>query len=60
MQHLLTFSLQGGEVQSVEEAQSRLSLLAQANKLWSQQMIVEVGPEAISLRDIQSQVRAED
>ncbi|XP_029933319.1 epidermal growth factor receptor kinase substrate 8-like protein 1 isoform X2 [Myripristis murdjan] len=53
--HLLTFSLQGGEVKSVEEAQSRLSLLAQANKLWSQQMIVEVGPEAILLRDVQSQ-----
>ncbi|XP_071782882.2 epidermal growth factor receptor kinase substrate 8-like protein 1 isoform X2 [Centroberyx gerrardi] len=53
--HLLTFSLQDGEVQSVEEAQARLSFLAQADKLWSQQMILEVSWEAIRLRDVQSQ-----
>ncbi|XP_056152963.1 epidermal growth factor receptor kinase substrate 8-like protein 1 [Lampris incognitus] len=53
--HLLTFSLQGGEVQNVEEAQSRLSTLAQTDKLWSQRMLLEVGLEAIRLRDIQSQ-----
>uniref|UniRef100_A0A3Q1ENL1 EPS8 signaling adaptor L1b n=1 Tax=Acanthochromis polyacanthus TaxID=80966 RepID=A0A3Q1ENL1_9TELE len=54
-QHLLTFSLQDGDVQSVEEAQARLSSLAQSNKLWSQQMYLDVGTEAIHLRDIQSQ-----
>ncbi|XP_023147188.2 epidermal growth factor receptor kinase substrate 8-like protein 1 isoform X1 [Amphiprion ocellaris] len=53
--HLLTFSLQDGDVQSVEEAQARLSSLAQSNKLWSQQMYLDVGTEAIHLRDIQSQ-----
>ncbi|XP_034563366.1 epidermal growth factor receptor kinase substrate 8-like protein 1 [Notolabrus celidotus] len=53
--HLLTFSLQDGEVQSVEEAQTRLSVLAQSKKLWSQQMFLDVGTEAIHLRDIQSQ-----
>ncbi|KAM4623484.1 epidermal growth factor receptor kinase substrate 8-like protein 1 [Polymixia lowei] len=53
--HLLTFSLQDGEVRSVEEAQARLSMLAQADKLWSQRMILEVGPGAIRLRDVQSQ-----
>ncbi|XP_041672143.1 epidermal growth factor receptor kinase substrate 8-like protein 1 isoform X2 [Cheilinus undulatus] len=53
--HLLTFSLQDGDVQSVEEAQARLSFLAQSNKLWSQQMFLDIGAEAIHLRDIQSQ-----
>ncbi|XP_059181133.1 epidermal growth factor receptor kinase substrate 8-like protein 1 [Centropristis striata] len=53
--HLLTFSLQDGDVQSVEEAQARLSFLAQNKKLWSQQMFLDVGEEAILLRDIQSQ-----
>ncbi|XP_019117419.2 epidermal growth factor receptor kinase substrate 8-like protein 1 [Larimichthys crocea] len=53
--HLLTFSLQDGDVQSVEEAQSRLSILAHNKKLWSQQMYLDVSTEAIHLRDIQSQ-----
>ncbi|XP_067343985.1 epidermal growth factor receptor kinase substrate 8-like protein 1 isoform X2 [Channa argus] len=53
--HLLTFSLQDGDVQSVEEAQTRLSLLAQNKKLWIQQMYLDIGAEAIHLRDIQSQ-----
>ncbi|XP_029700341.1 epidermal growth factor receptor kinase substrate 8-like protein 1 isoform X3 [Takifugu rubripes] len=52
--HLLTFSLQDGDVQGVEEAQARLSFLAQNQKLWSQQMFLDVGEEAILLRDIQS------
>lgn len=56
-QHLLTFSLQDGDVQGVEEAQARLSFLAENKKLWSQQMFLDVGAEAIYLRDIQSQVR---
>lgn len=55
-QHLLTFSLQDGDVQGVEEAQARLSFLAQNKKLWSQQMLLDVGAEAILLRDIQSLV----
>lgn len=59
LQHLLTFSLQDGDVQSVEEAQSRLSFLAQSKKLWSQQMFLDVGAEAIHLRDVQSQVRTD-
>lgn len=58
LQHLLTFSLQNGEVQSVEEAQNRLSFLAQNKKLWSQQMYLDVGAGGIYLRDVQSQVRA--
>lgn len=58
-QHLLTFSLQDGDVQGVEEAQARLSFLAQNKKLWSQQMFLDVGAEAIYLRDIQSQVRTQ-
>lgn len=45
-------------MQGVEEAQSRLSFLAQNKKLWSQQMFLDVGAEAILLRDIQSLVRA--
>ncbi|KAK2820214.1 hypothetical protein Q5P01_023173 [Channa striata] len=53
--HLLTFSLQDEDVQSVEEAQARLSLLAQNKKLWIQQMYLDIGAEAIHLRDIQSQ-----
>ncbi|XP_073346147.1 epidermal growth factor receptor kinase substrate 8-like protein 1 [Pagrus major] len=53
--HLLTFSLQDGDVQGVEEAQARLSFLAQNKKLWSQQMYLDVGEEAIHLRDIKSQ-----
>ncbi|XP_026206701.1 epidermal growth factor receptor kinase substrate 8-like protein 1 [Anabas testudineus] len=53
--HLLTFSLQDGDVESVEEAQARLSLLAQNKKLWIQEMYLDVGTEAIHLRDIQSQ-----
>lgn len=56
-QHLLTFSLQDGDVQSVEEAQARLSFLAQNKKLWSQRMFLDVGVEAILLRDVQSLVR---
>ncbi|XP_026171059.1 epidermal growth factor receptor kinase substrate 8-like protein 1 isoform X2 [Mastacembelus armatus] len=58
--HLLTFSLQDGDVQSVEEAQSRLSFLAANKKLWSQQMFLDVGAEAICLRDIQSQDELEN
>ncbi|XP_038592571.1 epidermal growth factor receptor kinase substrate 8-like protein 1 isoform X1 [Micropterus salmoides] len=53
--HLLTFSLQDGDVQGVEEAKSRLSFLAQNKKLWIQQMYLDVGAAAIHLRDIQSQ-----
>ncbi|KAK9530574.1 hypothetical protein VZT92_012066 [Zoarces viviparus] len=53
--HLLTYSLQDGDVQNVEEAQTRLSVLAQSKKLWSQQMYLDVGAEAIHLRDTQSQ-----
>ncbi|XP_070707490.1 epidermal growth factor receptor kinase substrate 8-like protein 1 isoform X2 [Pempheris klunzingeri] len=53
--HLLTFSLQDGDVQSVEEAQARLSFLAEKKKLWSQQMYLDVGVDAIKLRDTQSQ-----
>ncbi|KAJ7985033.1 hypothetical protein DPEC_G00360930 [Dallia pectoralis] len=53
--HLVTFSLHDGEVKTVEEAQSRLSLLARADKLWSQQIVLEVGPEDLRLRDTQSQ-----
>nr|XP_046233108.1 epidermal growth factor receptor kinase substrate 8-like protein 1 [Scatophagus argus]XP_046233109.1 epidermal growth factor receptor kinase substrate 8-like protein 1 [Scatophagus argus]XP_046233110.1 epidermal growth factor receptor kinase substrate 8-like protein 1 [Scatophagus argus] len=58
--HLLTFSLQDGDVQSVEEAQARLSFLAQNKKLWSQQMYLDIGTEAIHLRDIQSQDELEN
>ncbi|KAL0984298.1 hypothetical protein UPYG_G00139620 [Umbra pygmaea] len=53
--HLVTFSLQDGEVKNVEEAQSRLSLLARADKLWSQQVVLEVGPDDLRLRDTKSQ-----
>ncbi|XP_054454807.1 epidermal growth factor receptor kinase substrate 8-like protein 1 isoform X2 [Anoplopoma fimbria] len=58
--HLLTYSLQDGDVQNVEEARTRLSLLAQNKKLWSQQMYLDVGEEAIHLRDIQSQDELEN
>ncbi|XP_031147268.1 epidermal growth factor receptor kinase substrate 8-like protein 1 [Sander lucioperca] len=58
--HLLTFSLQDGDVQNVEEAQSRLSVLAQNQKLWSQQMYLDVGAKAIHLRDTQSQDELEN
>ncbi|XP_039990669.1 epidermal growth factor receptor kinase substrate 8-like protein 1 isoform X2 [Xiphias gladius] len=47
--------MKDGDVQSVEEARSRLSFLAQSKKLWSQQMYLDVGAEAIHLRDMQSQ-----
>ncbi|XP_042253728.1 epidermal growth factor receptor kinase substrate 8-like protein 1 isoform X1 [Thunnus albacares] len=53
--HLLTFSLQDGDVHSVEEAQSRFSMLAQNKKLWIQQMFLDVGAQAVHLRDTQSQ-----
>lgn len=59
LQHLLTYSLQDGDVQNVEEAQMRLSVLAQNKKLWSQQMYLDIGAKAIHLRDIQSQVRTD-
>lgn len=59
LQHLLTYSLEDGDVQNVEEAQLRLSVLAQNKKLWSQQMYLEVGAEAIHLRDTKSQVRGQ-
>ncbi|XP_034415303.1 epidermal growth factor receptor kinase substrate 8-like protein 1 isoform X2 [Cyclopterus lumpus] len=58
--HLLTYSLQDGDVQNVEEAQMRLSTLAQNKKLWSQQMFLDVGAKAIHLRDIQSQDELEN
>ncbi|KAM6897914.1 epidermal growth factor receptor kinase substrate 8-like protein 1 isoform 2-T2 [Xenentodon cancila] len=58
--HLLTFSLQDGEVQGVEEAKGRLSYLAENNKLWSQRMFLDVGRESICLRDIQSQDELEN
>ena len=56
LQHLVTFSLQDGEVKNVEEAQSRLSLLARSDRLWSQEMVLEVGPGDLRLRDVQNQV----
>lgn len=43
-------------MRSVEEAQARLSFLAENKKLWSQQMHLDVGAEAIHLRDVNSQV----
>ncbi|CAL8283519.1 unnamed protein product [Merluccius merluccius] len=57
--HLLTFSLQKGEVHDVEEAHARLSRLAQADKLWSQCMILELGPDALRLLDIQTKEELE-
>ncbi|XP_014014444.1 epidermal growth factor receptor kinase substrate 8-like protein 1 isoform X1 [Salmo salar] len=53
--HLVTFSQQEGEVKSVDEAQSCLSRLARAEKLWSQQIVLEISPEVLRLRDTQSQ-----
>ncbi|XP_028989904.1 epidermal growth factor receptor kinase substrate 8-like protein 1 isoform X2 [Betta splendens] len=53
--HLLTFSLRDGEAVNVEEAKARLSFLAQSKKLWIQQMHLDVGAEAVLLRDVQSQ-----
>ncbi|KAI4807644.1 hypothetical protein KUCAC02_027437 [Chaenocephalus aceratus] len=58
--HLLTFSLKDGEVINVEEAQARLSFLAQSKKLWSQQMFLDVGVKAVQLRDIQNQDELEN
>ncbi|XP_062269870.1 epidermal growth factor receptor kinase substrate 8-like protein 1 [Platichthys flesus] len=58
--HLLTFSLQDGDVQGVEEARSRLSFLAQNKKLWSQQMLLDVGAQAVQLRDVQSRDELEN
>ncbi|XP_028423978.1 epidermal growth factor receptor kinase substrate 8-like protein 1 [Perca flavescens] len=58
--HLLTFSLQDGDVRNVEEARSRFSVLAQSQKLWSQQMYLDVGAKAIHLRDTQSQDELEN
>ncbi|KAL4617864.1 epidermal growth factor receptor kinase substrate 8-like protein 1 isoform X3 [Arapaima gigas] len=53
--HLVTFSLQEDEVRSVEEALSRLSHLARTDRLWSQQMLVEVSQDSVRLRDAQNQ-----
>ncbi|KAM4716252.1 epidermal growth factor receptor kinase substrate 8-like protein 1 [Anableps anableps] len=53
--HLLTFSLQDGDVQGVEEAQARLSFLAENNKLWSQKMLLDIGSNSVRLRDVHSQ-----
>ncbi|KAL6095212.1 eps8l1 [Pungitius sinensis] len=58
--HLLTYSLQAGGVQNVEEARARFSILAQNKKLWSQQMYLDVGAAAIALRDPQSQEELEN
>ncbi|XP_036381124.1 epidermal growth factor receptor kinase substrate 8-like protein 1 [Megalops cyprinoides] len=57
--HLVTFSLQNGEVRSVEEAVSRLSHLARTDRLWSQEMLLEVSSEAVRLRDAQNQEELE-
>ncbi|XP_064178282.1 epidermal growth factor receptor kinase substrate 8-like protein 1 isoform X1 [Anguilla rostrata] len=57
--HLVTFSLQSGEVRSVEEALSRLSNLGRTDRLWSQEMLVEVSPEVVRLRDAQNQEELE-
>ncbi|XP_054913692.1 LOW QUALITY PROTEIN: epidermal growth factor receptor kinase substrate 8-like protein 1 [Poeciliopsis prolifica] len=53
--HLLTFSLQDGNVQGVEEAQARLSFLADNNKLWSQKMLLDIGSNSLRFRDASSQ-----
>uniref|UniRef100_A0A3B5QDX3 Uncharacterized protein n=1 Tax=Xiphophorus maculatus TaxID=8083 RepID=A0A3B5QDX3_XIPMA len=45
--HLMTFSLQDGTVQGVEEAQARLSFLADNNKLWSQKMLLDIGSNSL-------------
>uniref|UniRef100_A0A3B3V1X4 EPS8 signaling adaptor L1b n=1 Tax=Poecilia latipinna TaxID=48699 RepID=A0A3B3V1X4_9TELE len=54
-QHLLTFSLQDGNVQGVEEAQARLSFLADNNKLWSQKMLLDIGSNSLRFRDASSE-----
>lgn len=51
----MTFSLQDGGVQGVEEAQTRLSFLAENNKLWSQKVLLEIGKSSVRFRDAQSQ-----
>ena len=56
LQHLLTVSLGGGEVADVEAVRTRLSQLAQADQLWSQCMVLEVGPAALRLLDITTKV----
>ncbi|XP_021172394.2 epidermal growth factor receptor kinase substrate 8-like protein 1 [Fundulus heteroclitus] len=53
--HLLMFSLQNGDVKSVEEAQARFSLLAENNKLWSQKILLDIGSDSLFLRDVLSQ-----
>ncbi|XP_027890731.1 epidermal growth factor receptor kinase substrate 8-like protein 1 isoform X1 [Xiphophorus couchianus] len=53
--HLMTFSLQDGNVQGVEEAQARLSFLADNNKLWSQKMLLDIGSNSLRFRDASSQ-----
>ncbi|KAK5850666.1 hypothetical protein PBY51_001524 [Eleginops maclovinus] len=58
--HLLTFSFKDGEVINVEEAQARLSSLAQNKKLWSQQMFLDVDAQAVHLRDTQNQDELEN
>ncbi|CAL8379214.1 unnamed protein product [Gadus morhua 'NCC'] len=56
--HLLTFSLRS-EVADVEAARTRLCQLAKADKLWSQCMVLEVGPAALRLLDIQTKEELE-
>ncbi|KAM9716233.1 epidermal growth factor receptor kinase substrate 8-like protein 1 isoform 2-T2 [Menidia menidia] len=58
--HLGTFPIKNGGVQSVEEAQARFSYLARNKKLWSQRMFLDVGREAIHLRDVNSQDELEN
>nr|XP_061807924.1 epidermal growth factor receptor kinase substrate 8-like protein 1 [Nerophis lumbriciformis] len=60
VKHLITFSLQKGDVSTVEEAQSRLHQLAKSGKLWSQQMLLDVGPDAVYLRGIQTEEELEN
>lgn len=43
----------------MEEAQTRLSFLAESNKLWSQKMFLDIDGEGVHLRDITTQVRAD-
>ncbi|XP_077358755.1 epidermal growth factor receptor kinase substrate 8-like protein 1 isoform X3 [Festucalex cinctus] len=60
VKHLITFSLQKGDVTTVEEAQSRLLLLARNKTIWSQQMLLDVGSDAVYLRDIQTKEELEN
>ncbi|XP_077482006.1 epidermal growth factor receptor kinase substrate 8-like protein 1 isoform X2 [Stigmatopora argus] len=60
VKHLVTFSLQKGDVKTVEEAQTRLLQLAQSDKLWSQRMLLDLGPKAVYLRDIQTDEELEN